>query len=168
MDSSPGQSQSITLDNRLLAETVRLYEDAQGFAIDEPQALERGRAAGGDLERRIILRSQALSITPALKTALQQLRNASDRRDQSKQAAAAVAEEAAAPAAYDPAAAERLFQTKCSQCHDTTLVASSPPGSEGEARELVAQMVEEGLEATQEELAHLVRYLTESYAKSTE
>jgi len=74
---SPAPPQSITLDERLLAETVRLYEDAQGFPLDEPQALEKGRAAGGDLERRIILRSQALSITPALKTALQQLHNTS-------------------------------------------------------------------------------------------
>ncbi len=74
---SPPQSQPITLDDRLLAETVRLYEDARGFPLDEPQALEKDRAARGDLEQRIILRSQALSIAPALKTALQQLHNAS-------------------------------------------------------------------------------------------
>jgi len=75
--SSPRQPQPVTLNQRVLAETVRLYEDAQGFALDEPQALEEARATGGDLEQRIIVRSRTLSITPALRTALQQLRGAS-------------------------------------------------------------------------------------------
>ncbi len=73
--SSAELPQPVTLDQRLLAESVRLYEDAQGFALDEPRALEKARAEGGDLEQRIISRSQTLSVTPALTTALHQLRS---------------------------------------------------------------------------------------------
>jgi rubredoxin/mono/diheme cytochrome c family protein len=109
-----------------------------------------------------------IALSPQLQKSMQQLRDEQDRRDQTKQAAAAVAKEEAAPAAYDPDAAKGLFEQKCSQCHETTLVSLSPPGSEDKARELVASMVEEGLEATQEELAQIVQYLTETYAKPSE
>ena len=71
-------------------------------------------------------------------------------------------------AAYDAATAKQLFENKCSQCHATDLVAEAPPGSEDEARELVARMVDEGLEATREELIQIVQYLTESYGKASE
>lgn len=69
----------------------------------------------------------------------------------------------AAPA-YDPDRAAKLFRTKCSQCHQTKLVESVPPKSEAEARSLVARMVEEGLSASEAELAEIVRYLTTTYA----
>jgi hypothetical protein len=65
-------------------------------------------------------------------------------------------------------AARQLFEAKCSQCHKTTVVELAPPGSESEARQLVAMMVDEGLEATEEELAQLVRYLTDSFAKRSQ
>jgi hypothetical protein len=61
---------------RLLAEAVRLHEDAQGFAINDPQADAIAQNADGDLEHRIIVRARALAIAPVLTTSLQQLRNA--------------------------------------------------------------------------------------------
>jgi mono/diheme cytochrome c family protein len=109
-----------------------------------------------------------VALSPDLQKSARQLREEQDRRDQSKQAAAAVATEAAAPTAYDSSAAKQLFEDKCSQCHEATLVDDSPPGSEEEARELVAWMVDEGLEATEEELAQIVQFMTESYAKASE
>jgi cytochrome c5 len=109
-----------------------------------------------------------VALSPDLQKSARQLREEQDRRDQSQQAAEAVTTKQTGPAAYDPAAAKELFDKKCSQCHETGLVADSPPGSGEEARELVAWMVEEGLEATEGELAQLVRYLTESYAKPAE
>lgn len=109
-----------------------------------------------------------IALSPQLQKSSRQLRDEHDRRDRSKQAAAAVASEEAQPATYDPAAAKQLFEKKCSQCHKTALVSKSPPGSEGEAGELVARMVEEGLEATREELTQIVRYLTESHATLSE
>jgi mono/diheme cytochrome c family protein len=109
-----------------------------------------------------------IALSPNLRKSAQQLRIAGDRRKEAEKAAQAVAKKEAEPAAYDLAAAKRVFETKCSQCHRTSLVASSPPGSEQAARDLVTQMVDEGLEATQDELAQIVHYLTESYAKSPE
>ena len=64
--------------------------------------------------------------------------------------------------------AKALFEAKCSQCHKTSVVAAAPPRSEDKARQLVATMVEEGLEASGAELSQIVRYLTETYAKSPE
>jgi mono/diheme cytochrome c family protein len=109
-----------------------------------------------------------IALSPQLQRSARQLRDEEDRRDQSKQAAEAVATEQAEPSTYDAAAAKQLFEDKCSQCHETDLVAQSPPGSEEEARDLVARMVEEGLEATEDELTQIVRYLTETYTKSSE
>jgi hypothetical protein len=67
----------VTLDQRLLAEAVRIHEDALGFAADEPRADERARAAGGNFERRLAVRAGALSIAGPLREALRQLRGGS-------------------------------------------------------------------------------------------
>ena len=85
----------------------------------------------------------------------------------SAKAEAAAAITAADPleVAYDAAAAEALYQAKCSQCHAVSVVASSPPDSEAAARQLVAAMVDEGLEATPQELAVIVQYLTQTFGK---
>ena len=69
---------------------------------------------------------------------------------------------------YDPAAAKRLFEKTCSQCHPTNIVDTAPPGNATEARKLVSRMVNHGLVATEEQLAQIVRYLTETYAKAAE
>jgi rubredoxin/cytochrome c5 len=109
-----------------------------------------------------------IALSPQLQRSVQQMRDERDRRSQSMQAAKAVAGKESRSAAYDAAEAKRLFEAKCSQCHKTSVVTASPPGSEDQARKLVAMMVEEGLEANEEELSTIVRYLTETYAKSPE
>ena len=109
-----------------------------------------------------------VALSPQLQRSIQQLRDERDRRRQSIQAAESVVGKEAQSAPYDVARAKELFEAKCSQCHKTSIVAASPPGSEDEARTLVAMMVEEGLEANGEELSTIVRYLTETYAKSPE
>jgi mono/diheme cytochrome c family protein len=109
-----------------------------------------------------------VAISPVLRKSAQQLRQEQDRRDQSQQAAAAVASEQVEPTTYNPSEAKQLFLNKCSQCHKLNVVDESPPGSEKEARELVSRMVDEGLEATEEELAQIVKYLAESYAHASE
>ena len=65
-------------------------------------------------------------------------------------------------------APKQIFESKCSQCHDLSLVADVPPGSADDAGELVSRMVDEGLEATEGELAQIVRHLTETYVKIAE
>jgi mono/diheme cytochrome c family protein len=109
-----------------------------------------------------------IALSPQLQKSTRQLREEQEVRDQSRQAAAALASDEAEAAAYDPAAAKQLFNSKCSECHDSALVSDSPPASEDQARELVASMVEEGMEATQDELAQIVRYLTETHANPPE
>lgn len=68
--------QPITFQARLLAEAVRHYEALQHEPLSEPQAGTAARSAGGDLEQRIVNRARALSLAPALQTALGQLRQA--------------------------------------------------------------------------------------------
>jgi rubredoxin/mono/diheme cytochrome c family protein len=105
-----------------------------------------------------------VALSPQLQQSAQKLREAQQRRDQAEQAVADMAE----ADAYDASSARQLFESKCSQCHPTALVGESPPGSEDEARELVARMVEEGLEASEQELATIVRYLSEDRSVETE
>lgn len=119
-------------------------------------------------DEQLLVTAYLVALSPNLQKSARQLRQQNDRRDQSKQAAEAVTAEQTVPGAYDPVAAKQLFENKCSQCHISSLVEGSPPGSEDEARQLVASMVEEGLEATEEELASIVRHLTESYTKASE
>lgn len=72
---APAPHEPIGLDQRLLAEAVRLHEE---FApLHEPQAEAAAQAAGGDLERRIVVRAKALSIAPGLEAALAELRGVS-------------------------------------------------------------------------------------------
>jgi hypothetical protein len=59
--------------DQLLAEAVRLHEDAQGFAMDDPQADANAQQVDGDFETRIIARARALTSAPTLQAAFQQL-----------------------------------------------------------------------------------------------
>lgn len=73
---APSQRLAANLEGRLLAEAVRLHEQARGELLDEPEAETAAREAGGDLEQRIVTRAGALSLAPALTAALGQLRAA--------------------------------------------------------------------------------------------
>lgn len=64
------------MNGTLLAEAIRVYEEDRGTVLDEPEADALGRAAGGDLERKIIARARALSLAAPLEAALRQLRAA--------------------------------------------------------------------------------------------
>jgi hypothetical protein len=64
------------MNGTLLAEAVRVYEEERGAVLDEPEADALGRAAGGDLEGKIIARARALSLAAPLEAALRHLRAA--------------------------------------------------------------------------------------------
>ena len=66
---------------------------------------------------------------------------------------------------FDFAVARSTFEATCTQCHKLSNVEKKPPGSAQEARELVARMVDNGLEAREENLEQIVFYLTTTYAK---
>jgi mono/diheme cytochrome c family protein len=109
-----------------------------------------------------------IALSPQLQKSTQQLRDLEERRDQAKQAADAVAARPVDTPSYDPDAARQLFESRCSQCHATSLVSDMPPTSAEEARDLVSRMVDEGLEESQDELTQIARYLTETYVKAAE
>ncbi len=105
------------------------------------------------------------ALSPQLQKSVQQYTEQQQRSDAAAEAAAAITAADPLEVAYDAAAAEALYQAKCSQCHAVSVVASSPPDSEAAARQLVAAMVDEGLEATPQELAVIVQYLTQTFGK---
>ncbi|MGI6420002.1 MAG: FAD-dependent oxidoreductase [Thermoguttaceae bacterium] len=118
-----------------------------------------------DEEKQWQVTAYLVALSPQLQQSAQQMRRQEERRAETKQAAATMAGGGVEPAAYDAAEAKRLFETRCSECHKLTLVESNPPDSADAARGLVVRMVDEGLTASEDELALIVRYLTETYAK---
>jgi cytochrome c5 len=61
--------------------------------------------------------------------------------------------------------AKRIFQSKCSQCHDLKQIDDSPPKTDQQVRSLVSRMVGEGLSGTPEELAAIMWYLGTKYVR---
>jgi mono/diheme cytochrome c family protein len=114
-----------------------------------------------------------IAISPELQRSAQQRRLMTQQTEKSKRELEAASQlvasgkeaqdEAAVP--YDPAAAKDLLERRCAQCHGLDYLEDSPPASAEEARELVARMVQNGLSASKEELAHIIRYLGDTYAK---
>ncbi len=66
---------------------------------------------------------------------------------------------------FDLTRAKQLFESVCAQCHETSDVHDAPPTTEQEAKELVIQMVENGLSEPDKDLQQIIYYLTETYAK---
>jgi len=58
-----------------------------------------------------------------------------------------------------------IFESTCNGCHSLANVENSPPSSEAEARDLVARMVENGLNAERGRLEQIVFYLGKTYGK---
>ena len=106
-----------------------------------------------------------IAITPTLQQTVELLRE----QQQAGEAAAAMrsAGEAVMEIDYDPEAARELFAATCSQCHSQTRVEQSPPGSVDEARALVQRMVSNGLAASEQDLAQILRYLIETFVPGT-
>lgn len=121
-----------------------------------------------DENEQLLVTAYLVALSPELQRSARQLRLEQDRHDRSRQAAATVTTDKSASTTYDRAAAKRLFEKKCSQCHPINIVDTAPPGNEAEARKLVSRMVNEGLVATEEQLTQIAWYLTETHAKAAE
>jgi len=112
-----------------------------------------------------------IAITPHLQESIKQRRQ--DERRQQLSITAIKATPASRPDTvpaggrlpYDRARAKRLFESVCAQCHDTGEVDNAPPESAAQAKELVVQMVENGLSEPQENLQQIIYYLTETYGR---
>ncbi len=110
------------------------------------------------------------ALSPQLQKSSRQLSQQREQRASSLKAAEALTKSDGSgsdsnPSSYDAEKAAALVAAKCSQCHDASLVAGSPPASAEEARQLVSTMVEEGLEVTDSELALIIEYLEKTYIK---
>ena len=108
-----------------------------------------------------------VALSPQLQRSVGQLREQQEQRNETKQATADMSAENDQSSSYDPALAKRLFEAKCSACHDTTLVEETPPDTEEAAKDLIMRMVEEGLTARDEELSQILRYLIETYVSKS-
>jgi mono/diheme cytochrome c family protein len=62
-------------------------------------------------------------------------------------------------------AAKTAFEASCNGCHAASQVETAPPRSEGEARTLVARMVDNGLFAADKNLEQIIFYLARTYAR---
>lgn len=108
-----------------------------------------------------------IAISPELQRGFREKKAMEREAAKAQQAVAAMAtpENQIALKAFDVNLARRTFEETCTQCHSTKNVERKPPASVDEARALVARMVENGLDARQEELEHVVFYLAKTYVK---
>lgn len=66
---------------------------------------------------------------------------------------------------FNIASAKAVFESTCNGCHSLANVEKSPPTSEAESRDLVARMIENGLNAERGQLEQIVFYLARTYGK---
>jgi len=110
-----------------------------------------------------------IAISPELQKSFKQKRNQELASARSKTTVMAVSAmtlpETQETRTFEIESARMMFEEACSQCHGLKNIENSPPATRQEALELVARMVENGLEASQEQLDQVVYYLTATYAK---
>lgn len=109
-----------------------------------------------------------IAISPDLQRGFREKKQQEQEAAKSKEAIAEVSKPAVdlALKEFDLNVAKQTFEATCTQCHGLKNVERKPPGSLTEARELVARMVDNGLEAEQVELEQVVFYLVKTYAKN--
>ncbi len=119
-----------------------------------------------------------VAITPELQESAKALRKATEARRQTHEALADAKQPGAEmgreegdagtepePPAPRPGAAELAFQSSCSLCHDLSEVDDVPPGSKEDVDELLARMVDNGLEAEVDDLDLIKAYLIRTYVE---
>ena len=119
-------------------------------------------------EEQLRVASYLIAISPELQSTFRQKREQDLMAAKSKAAAQAVKTSALSLESnqvFDMNEARKTFEATCTQCHKLSNVDKSPPGSAQEARDLVARMVDNGLEAPEADLQQIVFYLTKTYGK---
>jgi hypothetical protein len=109
-----------------------------------------------------------IAISPDLQKGFQEKKKQDIVAAKARQAVAEVAKPALdfAVKEFDLNLAKQTFEATCTQCHSLKNVERKPPGTADEAKALVARMVENGLDAEQEELEQVVFYLVKRYASA--
>jgi cytochrome c len=107
-----------------------------------------------------------VAVSPTLQETLKQRRKVErDVRESQTSMESAEIRVKTEDSGYDHASAEDLFKQICSQCHSHTQVEQASPGTKLEAIALVKRMVGNGLEASDSDLATIIRYLTMTYTR---
>lgn len=113
-----------------------------------------------------------VAISPTLQRTLREKRTQDNMSAMAQQAAAITGRNLMAEemdmASYDAEKAKEVFETKCSQCHPWKQVEWISPASKDATVALVQRMVRNGLVASDEELADIVRYINATYVASDE
>ncbi len=119
-------------------------------------------------EDRWFVSSYLIAISPELQSSVELKREQELSASKAQESAQVIAKASmkipSGPAPpFSVAMARKTFETTCSFCHSISKVEKSPPGTAKEARELIERMVENGLDATEEELRQILFYLGETY-----
>jgi cytochrome c553 len=110
-----------------------------------------------------------IAVSPTLQQTLKERRRMESRATESQinmQSAMKLGE--IEDADYEPKAAQKLFEQKCSQCHEHTQVEQAPPATKSDVVAMVQRMVGNGLEASEVDLGTIIRYLTATYTSQSE
>jgi mono/diheme cytochrome c family protein len=114
-----------------------------------------------------------VAISPQLQESRHQQQEQQSKRSASSAAVKSVTTEAgatdsAAPSdtpAFDADASRIVFETKCSQCHEATEVDNYAFNTKEDVNKLVQRMVDEGLEASEEEFSQIIKHLAKRIEK---
>jgi mono/diheme cytochrome c family protein len=110
-----------------------------------------------------------IAITPDLQTSAAEKRAGEMEQMKTRQALDAPAGELEGEAvAPDPAAARARYEMVCSQCHELSDVDENPPEDEEEIDDLVERMVDNGLEASAQDLDLVKWYLNDHFVNKQE
>ncbi len=102
-----------------------------------------------------------IAISPELQ---QQAKRQRERQNELQKARAnAATAEIKPPADFDPHKAKKVFEQACSQCHDTSDVDEEPPKSDHDIKQLMARMVDNGLELSPPETVIVEVYMQKKY-----
>jgi mono/diheme cytochrome c family protein len=106
-----------------------------------------------------------IAISPELQQGVSNQRAASESHATAKEIVKSAGTTRPAMAEFDLGQSRRIFETSCVQCHALSKVERNPPRTQKQAEELVARMVDNGLEAPEADLRQIIFYLKTTYAK---
>ena len=106
-----------------------------------------------------------IGISPELRVGVSSQREQEQSHAAAKESARNLSAIAATAPGFDLAQSKMTFESSCIQCHALKLVERNPPHTPKQAEELVARMVDNGLEAPQADLQRIIFYLRMTYAK---
>ena len=106
-----------------------------------------------------------VAISPDLRQGASNQRAQEESHRIAKERARSSSTKASTTAEFNVEQSKRVFETSCVQCHALGLVEKHPPRTQRDAENLVARMVDNGLEASEGDLRQITFYLKSIYAK---